>query len=230
MQRFKTLNSRGLGWLVALSLCTAPAATAQVPEPVPLINPSFEDNVVDTPGSFTPEVDGWVMATNSGKGTYRPDATDFNEPVPDGINVAYINLGPNSLLQETGELLEAGATYTLTVQVGNRTDAGVADYQITLEAEGDVLATGTNPPTPDGGFVTSTTVYEATADQAGRPLTIRMNSLATQGLVQVNFDDVQLVKLSPVTPVTEVPTLSTFSLALLALLILGGGIFIRRRG
>ncbi|MEO1368317.1 MAG: hypothetical protein AAFX50_14180 [Acidobacteriota bacterium] len=230
MKQVKIFNSRGLGWLMALSLCAGPAAMAQAPEPIPLVNPSFEDNVLELPGSFTPEADGWVLATNSGKGTYRPDATDFNEPVPDGINVAYINLGPNSLLQDTGELLEAGATYTLTVEVGNRTDAGIADYQITLEAEGDVLATGTNPATPNGGFVTSTTVYEATPDQAGRPLTIRLNSLATQGLVQVNFDDVQLVKLSPVTPVTEVPTLSTFGLGLLALLILGGGIFIRLRG
>ncbi|MEM1179198.1 MAG: IPTL-CTERM sorting domain-containing protein [Acidobacteriota bacterium] len=143
--------------------------------------------------------------------------------------MAYINLGSNSLLQETGELLEEGAIYTLTVQVGNRTDAGITDYRIALEAEGDVLAVGTNPPTPDGEFVTSTTVYEVTPDQADRPLSIRLDSLDMSAVAQVNFDDVRLVRLSPVTPVTDIPTLSAFGLMLLVLLILGGGLFLQRR-
>lgn len=224
-------NARGQYFLCLMVfwLCAVPAALAQLPEEVPLINPSFEDNEVAVPGTFVSEVDGWVTATNLGKGTYRPEPSDFNVPLPDGVNVAYINLGSNSLLQETGELLEEGAIYTLTVQVGNRTDAGITDYRIALEAEGDVLAVGTNPPTPDGEFVTSTTVYEVTPDQADRPLSIRLDSLDMSAVAQVNFDDVRLVRLSPVTPVTDIPTLSAFGLMLLVLLILGGGLFLQRR-
>ena len=163
---------------------------------IAITNPSFEANAIGSPGGFTSSVDGWVTSPNNGKGTLRPGTGSYTGGPTDGVNVAYINrAGSNALVQTLGETLQAGATYTLQVDIGDRADASFADYRVTLEAGGAVLATGTNPTPPDGGFATSTTVYTVESQHVGKPLTLRLNVTGSGG-IQVNFDNVRLVRAS----------------------------------
>ncbi len=179
-------------WLIALlSLFFVSSVSAQ--SELVVENPSFEAVSLSS-GGFSSNVPGWVVATNSGKGTFRPRGSSYNEDLPDGLNVAYIVNGPNSLVQTLTEPLEAGKLFVLEVEVGNRKDAGFADYVITIESGGEVLATGNNPLPPEGEFVTASAQYFVPMNMHGAPITIRLDSMAIDGNSQVNFDAVRVFK------------------------------------
>ncbi len=166
-------------------------------ENIILQNPGFEEVSVND-GSWNSNAPGWIESTNLGKGTYNPTNADFLDPVPEGSNVAYINIGPNSLLQTTGETIEEGATYSLTIDVGNRLNVDFSDYIIALESNGEVLASLSNEPVPDGRFISVSISYTAQPTHIGQPLSIRLDSLSpsiTGSGPQVNFDNVRLSKI-----------------------------------
>lgn len=172
---------------------------------VTITNPSFEDDPLIGDGDFSRMAPltgpggvqgliGWTH-TNTGTndnraGAFDPTASSFTS-VPDGSQIAYSN-GP-TLSQVLGETLAQWTKYTLSVDVGDRKEAGtnIASYKVQLLAGGTVLAEDNNGLSPaDDQFLTSTIMFSVFAfdPELGNPLEIRLLS----GGTQVNFDDVKL--------------------------------------
>lgn len=182
-----------------------------------MVNAGFEDpvlvdGVVGTPADWT--------AVAGGGDLYNPTAAEFPAEAPEGSNVISIFAGADGdgfsqILGGASGQLQVGATYALTVQVGNPANAAWDGYKIQLLANGTVLAEDDNTVAPaDGTWATATVNYiydVADAALVGEALEIR---LLTKGLQNgdTEFDDVQLTVTlaSPVAdpggPYTLLPT------------------------
>lgn len=168
-------------------------------------------------------IPGWVSSPAIGStnlGAFRPGVssgnTAFFNSVPDGLTVAYSNLG--SLSQIVGDTAIAGKTYQLLVDVGFRKDFP-NDGTVSLIVGGHaVVATGLSSHL-SGRWNTFTANYLATAGDAGRPIEIL---LETSG-AQANWDN---VRLSTVTP-GGVPEPASWALMLLGFGLTGSAM--RRR-
>ncbi|MCP3959178.1 MAG: hypothetical protein GY719_15115 [bacterium] len=176
-------------------------------EQVPIGNPSFEADAL-CEGCNAISITGWATSPGGGDGVFNPTAAQYpGGVVPDGENVAYVNLSGNSVRQILTAVLEADRRYTLRVEVGNRLDEAFAGYRVQLRAGGVVLAEDNSSLTPaPGEFVTSTVTYDATAfdPQLGQPLEIWLLSPG----VQANFDQVRLErKISVANPSFEADVL-----------------------
>ncbi|GAB4264785.1 MAG: hypothetical protein Kow0092_16650 [Deferrisomatales bacterium] len=184
---------------VAAALAAGPAAVANA-VPVAITNPGFEATVLadGTWASVAPP--GWTRAGSAG--TFNPTTAQFPGEAPEGANTAYSNGG--TLTQTLAETLTAGTTYTLTVQVGDRLDTAFPGYRVQLGVDSGgfvLLAEDNSTLAPNGGFLTSTVVYTATAgDPVGANLQIQLVSSG----VQTNFDDVQLTAEPAGPPVADV--------------------------
>ncbi|WP_353198180.1 PEPxxWA-CTERM sorting domain-containing protein [Sandarakinorhabdus sp.] len=175
---------------VAATLVAAPAAAVSVL----VTNASFE-----TPPSgafldcgsgclYTADnlVPGWTVTGPAGQsGLFRPALPLRFNSIPDGITVAYSNVG--TISQTVGVLAQAGFTYTLKAWVGLRNDgfanAGTARLVV---GSNTVTATGVAPAV--GHFSEMTATYIATLADAGSPITIELFSAGDQG----TFDLVSL--------------------------------------
>lgn len=175
--------------LIALISLSLPASLFA--EAIPVVNPSFEDDVLCDGCSQTATVTGWNVTSGGGDGVLNPDATQYPGGVPDGANIAFLNGTGNFVHQTLASNLEAGMRYTLTVNVGQRADENFVGYRVQLRAGGEILAedNSTQTPTP-GTFVTSTVTYKSSAadSELGEPLEIWLLTLG----IQSNFDNVQL--------------------------------------
>ena len=212
-------------------------------------NNSFEDPLLNNPGGFSGSVTGWTQ--NGNTGVFEPVLPTTYASVPAGNQVAFIH-ETGSLSQVLGAQLVAGATYSLTVQVGDRGDAdgggnsiNIGTYRVALYLEdagnpgnlgaATLLSDATSPFPADGSFTGATVNYNAPGTLgalAGRNLLIALFGGVNpepEVVNQVNFDNVQLTQFTqdevPVTPrIPEPATLALFGLGLA-----GIGLYRRRR-
>lgn len=149
--------------LASLALL-ALACPALGQSPVPIVNPGFEDPVLED-GIFQNSAPGWtVIGTATTIGVLNPTVADYPGGAPEGANVAMIDgtVGEAGLGQVLNTSLVANAEYTLTAEVGNTNfyAAGFPGYRVQLLAGGDVLAEDNDTLLPPlGTFVTSTISY-----------------------------------------------------------------------
>jgi hypothetical protein len=121
------------------------AATASA---LPVANPSFESPVV-APGGSSTTITGWTNGSPGG-GVLGPDPTEFT--APSGSQVAFTGPGNGAIIyQDTGIPVTAGATYTLSAELGQlaKADPPLYDYRLLIGYGGHDLTT-TNVFTPSG--------------------------------------------------------------------------------
>ena len=174
--------------LLGLSL-SSPTALAS---PITIVNSSFEDTggVVLISGGFTTNgtgLTGWTIGPLTGPvGLFKPSG-HFSS-IPDGDHVAYSH-GPD-ISQLLTETLTVNTRYTLTVDVGDANNTPFPGYSIRLLAGGNTLVEDSNSLTPNGGFLTSTLVFDALLGDLGlgQQLEIVLDSLGQE----TSFDFVTL--------------------------------------
>ena len=195
------------------------------PNEVQIDNAGFENPAhgVDD-WNYSLDNQGWGYIDNDGsQGSWNPGTGDYPNGAPEGNNVGWTEPGsgiPGGLAQVLTDTLEAGTTYTLSVEVGDPLSYLVDGYKVQLLAGGIPHTPGTGAETgvvvggtllaeddstltiADGTFETSTVTYTYNpalhSNLLGEPLQIRL--LAVNG-EEVDFDDVYLMKvLSGTTP------------------------------
>jgi YD repeat-containing protein len=160
--------------------------------PLTIVNPGFEAVTLPIGGTSQMSM-GWVK--NCGCTTFRPTSTEITTGVTDGVNVFAIATG--SISQQLVATVQPNTTYTLQVDIGQRTDVASVGYVSTLMAGSTMLANDNNALTPvPGGFVTSTISYYASASDSniGQPLVIMLGvgTGENQTEDQTEFDNVRL--------------------------------------
>jgi hypothetical protein len=167
---------------------------------ITVVNPSFEAPVTFTNGDATGlwepgSIPGWSIAGYTGEQV--PGVGLFNY-LPDGLQFAFTNGG--SISQTVSTAAVAGTTYTLQVDVGNRTDGYNGNVAVELITGAvTTLANGTYAGPlntyPNGGGTGNwsiwTAVYTPTVADllSGNLITIDLiNTAGPQGA----FDNVQL--------------------------------------
>ncbi|MBI1367692.1 MAG: hypothetical protein GC162_03465 [Planctomycetes bacterium] len=144
--------------------------------------------------NFVRGMDGWRPITPDFDGGVNRFGSDFDEPIPDGRQLAFINAG--AIEQTLDARLAAGVRYTLSVMVGHRPGPNHPDYTIALHAGDELLTSATNPVIPPAGrFASATLSYDCPANQPalGQPLRIVLQSNGSlKTHVQNHFDMVQL--------------------------------------
>ena len=173
--------------LILSGILTArPAAALDVP----ITNPGFEADPLPV-GGIRITITGWRTSPGGGDGIFRPTASDYPGGIPEGRNVAYVNLSGNTVRQILSTPLEPNTTYVLSVAVGWNNNDPFAGYIVQLRAGGTVLAEDRSSLHPaQGTWVTSTVRYTSgdAEPELGAPLEIRLLSPG----VQANYDDVRL--------------------------------------
>lgn len=182
--------------------------TVTTAAPIDVANQSFEElacpaHPACTQGDFGAFTEGdvpqWVSVGERGSGVYNPQDLTFDPGFPsDGLQSGYANTD-SSLTQDGLEEIVDGVTYTLEIDVGRRFDepnptcCSVLDFEVSLLAGGEAVATGDQNdiaggiPDP-GDFGTLTLSFTGDADTAGQSLGIELASFADQ----TNWDNVRL--------------------------------------
>jgi hypothetical protein len=161
---------------------------------VTINNFSFEDNVL-AHGSFTNNVlTDWTVVALSSElvGAYNPNT--FTQPIPDGLNTAYVNPG-GKFFQDVGPLV-ANSTYNFSVFVGQRNDIPLPTYSIQLldASTSTVLASGIPSAPGSGDFAKFNMTFDSAgfSSSVGDAIRIEFSASGTNSLSQVNFDAVTL--------------------------------------
>src|ERR1700730_11399182 len=131
-------------------------------------------------------IPGWTNSVNAGQfqpGTQAGNHTYFNT-LSDGTTSAYSNGG--SITQTVADTVLVGVIYTMQVDLGFRNDTPFAGSADLLINGIQYFATGTTPIR--GNWSTFTATYTGLASDAGKAITIELNSSGLQG----NFDNVRL--------------------------------------
>ena len=174
---------------------------------IPVVNPGFEDPVLEEDGWTWLDVPGWTLVGGEGQGVWHVTSADF-EPVvaPEGQNVLYTEYtvgDAGGVTQVLTETFAADTDYTLTVEVGNSYYYYFSGYSVQLLAGGVVIAEDNDTLWPDY-YTWATSTVEYTYDPAdaalvGQPLEIRLLNLALDKdsppageVVGVEFDNVTL--------------------------------------
>lgn len=188
--------------------------------PITVVNSSFEDDVL-APGGFTVNtfLDGWTCGPNASAssicGAFRPQAAQYINPLPNGVNLAYSNGG--NISQTLATNLAPNTTYTLTVSVGRRLDDPFPGYQVWLSSgiASNILAFDNNTLNPNAGdFLLSTVQYTSGASVTAAPLII---TLVGQNGLQTNFDNVSLDATSNAVPEPGTAAFCLIGLALVCI-------------
>jgi hypothetical protein len=223
-----------------------------------VLNPGFEALTGADPVHFTPEgalreghfartspngdprlfvtpdpVPGWAVVGADVGSQFAPRTAYTSPRFPEGQNSAFIggtNAGFASLTQTLPESVAAGV-YSLTVDIGRRTDIGFAGYTVELLAGGVPVAQDAGSLTPvSGGFVTSGVTWTVPAGAAviGQPLAIRLSALDPSSSAQANFDNVRLTFTPAATAVVPEPGTAALLAAVVALPLLSAAMKRRR--
>jgi len=225
MNRFSLVA--GMFAAAAMAFAAAPAAAQNL-----VSNPSFESPVL-TPGNTTLDtIPNWTGPLSGGFG----HGVSYEAAVlmtPNGNQWAFTNNQPGfgSIAQQTATTVVVGTTYTLTAEVGRRTDTAQSTTAIQIWAGGTVangVVTGgtmvASQPVvqSSGAFVSGTTSWVGAAPQAGQLLTVRLVTSAAAG--QVAWDNVSLTAFVP-----PVPTLSEWAMILVGLMLAGTAVVLVQR-
>ena len=189
---------------------------------IPVLNPSFQSNVVGENGSFY-FTSNWTIATygpNWGQATWNPGGfftDDVGNGTPLGADQSQIFTiyggDPTSggrIHQDTTTPLTANTTYTLTVAVGRRLDGNAANWGIDLMTTSQTLGsqylarlTGTYTDLTTGRFVDKVVTFTPTAGHPNLGQNLRVH-LWLQGIdgthTSVGFDNVRLDAAVDTTP------------------------------
>jgi hypothetical protein len=138
-------------------------------------------------------IPGWT--TVGVAGSWQPGSAYLNLPAQNGSTVAFSNGG--LIYQVLSASLLDYTTYTLSVDVGHRSDGWVTNYTLALFAGNTLLnsITGSNGLISAGTFANQSLSYTAGTTSPSGNLTIVLGSSGPQTL----FDNVQLSS----TPVPE---------------------------
>ena len=167
------------------------------------ITGSVTNNSFDADGTITVATPSGWTSVNTNLGT-RTAAGGLS--ATDGTHQLWLN-GGNTIYQDTGVIIELGATYELTVDVG--VTAPFDAHTGTLRLYGSTLDFGTAIGGAENAVLTSQSVWEfgetasftATATEAGQTLGI---ALATTG-TQTEWDYVRLSYTAPVPTPAALP-------------------------
>ena len=182
-----------------------------------ILNHSFEGPTAPQQrnGAFFNErgnINNWIATSPIGQtGIFNPSKSDANttfdsivfdsyydEPVPDGVQVAWSNGG--TISQQLSATLQSNTEYTLGVYVGQRNRSGFVGYNIELLAGNTVIASN-NSITPAPGTFSLVNVHYTSSDNdplIGQSLGIRLSSFG----IQTNFDNVTLEATAVPEPLT----------------------------
>ena len=181
--------------------------------PITVVNPSFEIDNPGPGGASSGPTFGW-----SGVGHLDRTAAPFNtviDPTPDGADAERLGWSNGgSPTQVLSALLAANTIYTLTVDIGDRTDLAFAGAQLRL-GTGAVVGsnllpavvvantTPTNGAGPNDGWQTwqSTFTTGAAPVNLGQPLRIE---LFNPGTIQTLYDNVRLDATAVPEPATSI--------------------------
>jgi len=185
----------------ALSFCTALiCGAAHADGVIAVVNPSFESHGslvgcgVGCAYNLGP-IPGWTV-TGIG-GSFDPSSSQLTLPSQNGSFVAFSNGG--TISQDLGVGLQTNSTYTLSVEIGRRTDASGAPgtmYSLALDDGSAALCSTpltSNGSISAGGFVD--VILTCTTGFAVAPgdLTIVLTSNGNQ----IDFDNVSLSVATP---------------------------------
>jgi len=189
----------------AVFVASGPASALTV------LNPSFEvgaagglPNPCGSGCSYsTGTIPDWTLSGTGG--LFQPGSAGyFNQPVPNGITVAWLNGAPSGdphglggyLYQQVGTV-QVGTTYTLNVDVGYRTDVD-DNGVIALQVGGTTVDFYGVAQTPavqgSGDWVDYTATFTGTNAEAGQALYVVLFS-GNSG--QADFDNVSLAVPEP---------------------------------
>jgi hypothetical protein len=198
--------------------------------PLSITNHSFEANQITgdgNTGTFSDDLQGGAPSGWSdtiGGWLTRESGSFFNDkvaPTPDSGDDASEQMvfsnGGSYLNQVLAAALAANTTYTLVVDIGDRTDTPFGGAEVRLGTGagiGNNLLTATSSSTPapaDGNWATWTLEFVTgpAAAGLGQPLRIELHSNGTQAL----FDNVRLDAVT----VPEPGTLVLFALGILSI-------------
>jgi len=182
----------------ALFICFALVNSSAWADSVTVQNASFE-----TTGALTPNdcgigcsinagpVPGWVKAGTEA-GSWQPGTSGifFNaNAVPNGITIAYVV--DASLSQDLLVGLQSDENYTLTVDVGDRTDGFLSgDYTIAMVVDGVTMCSfsGDNADITPGTFAAETCSFTAPATVPVGDLSVVLSDFAGEA----TFDNVMV--------------------------------------
>lgn len=174
-------------------LCFAVSAGAASADGVPVENSSFE-----TSNPLTVSC-GSGCAYNAGPipdwtisgvgGSWQPNSTDFDVPLPEGGIVAYSNGGTISQILDA--TVQPDSTYTLSVYVGDRLGGFVTNYSIALDDGSSTLCVS---PTASNGAILAGTFDDVmlTCSTGAMVTPGDLAIVLTSGGSQIDFDDVTL--------------------------------------
>ena len=196
-----------IGFAVSIGLLLTADSSRAVS--IPLVNPSFELDVLDTPpdpqdGSYTlTESPGWTadgaFSVKVTQNVIEAQYTNGDDAGPT-LGVPLGGDGRQSLAaatfdsgytgywrQVTGATLEAGHTYELTVAVGHQLDrAAMEEFYIGMYAPDFAqlfsVRAGTASDLTPGQFVDFSTSFTATPEQAGLSLMVYFEGKSPAGL------------------------------------------------
>jgi len=172
------------------------SASAVFAGPLAVVNHSFEDFVLPD-GEYTTfgqGLSGWVVPADISTGIFNPVIpTDFLV-VPDGNQTGWT--WGLQMSQTLPAVIVEGATYVLSVEIGQNLTETYGGYTIQLWAGGVLLAEDNNTQVPPpGNWVTAQVQYESPGGDtnAGQNIEIRLMGLQLGGN-ETNFDNVRLVE------------------------------------
>lgn len=184
--------------LICLTLLGGFAAQLQASSVIMVNNASFENaptgglnDYMQGAGSYSVGgIPGWTETGSGAAGEWQPTPNMFNS-IPTGSTIGYINAG--TLTQNVGTVMQ-GYTYTLTVDIGTRSDA--PDLST---ATADIMVNGVTyqaigSQTGKGNWSVYTATFTALPNVAGDSVYIQ---LVYNGDYQGDFDNVQLTAATP---------------------------------